>query len=239
MKPCGLDRKLEGLLCSSVVDPGPTPLNETLQPRRHADKFMRSAQRELSVAGDGVARVMAILAWIHRNVDYVAGVRDPQTTAEETFADRAGVCRDFNHLGITLCRALGIPARLSVHTRCNGTHRTFTPSETRSAVLNIVSSDHGNPLIAYAAKNSSANKDDIKNSTLEENKPPGSANMKPMYLLGQKIVTTSISGDKRTLQCSGEISVAVNDIKAAKEINFTVQQSSDGKLSVSVAPFQF
>jgi hypothetical protein len=111
--------------------------------------------------------------------------------------------------------------------------------ETRSAVLNIVSSDHGNPLIAYAAKNSSANKDDIKNSTLEENKPPGSANMKPMYLLGQKIVTTSISGDKRTLQCSGEISVAVNDIKAAKEINFTVQQSSDGKLSVSVAPFQF
>jgi Transglutaminase-like superfamily len=139
---CGLDRKLEGLLCSSVVDPGPTPLNETLQPRRHADKFMRSAQRELSVAGDCVARVMAILAWIHRNVDYVAGVRDPQTTAEETFADRAGVCRDFNHLGITLCRALGIPARLSVHTRSNRTHRTFTPSSKSISKMVVADRSH-------------------------------------------------------------------------------------------------
>jgi transglutaminase-like putative cysteine protease len=76
-----------------------------------SDKFMRFAQREFSSAGDGVARIMAILEWIHRNVDYVAGVSDAQTTAEETFVDRAGVCRDFTHLGITLSRALGIPAR--------------------------------------------------------------------------------------------------------------------------------
>jgi hypothetical protein len=53
------------------------------------------------------------------------------------------------------------------------------------------------------------------------------------------MVTTSTSKDKRTLQCSGGISVAVGDLKATKEINFTVQRSSDGKLSVSVAPFQF
>jgi transglutaminase-like putative cysteine protease len=76
-----------------------------------SDKFMRFAQREFSSAGDGAARVMAVLEWIHRNVDYVAGVSDAQTTAEETFVDRAGVCRDFSHLGITLFRALGIPAR--------------------------------------------------------------------------------------------------------------------------------
>jgi transglutaminase-like putative cysteine protease len=76
-----------------------------------SDKFMRFTQREFSSAGDGVARVMAILEWIHRNVDYVAGMSDAQTTAEETFVDRAGVCRDFTHLGITLSRALGIPAR--------------------------------------------------------------------------------------------------------------------------------
>ena len=53
---------------------------------------------------------MAILEWIHCNVN-VAGISDAQTTAEETFLDRAGVCRDFTHLGITLFRALGIPAR--------------------------------------------------------------------------------------------------------------------------------
>ena len=34
-----------------------------------------------------------------------------ETTAERTFVDRAGVCRDFTHLGITFARALGIPAR--------------------------------------------------------------------------------------------------------------------------------
>ncbi|KIZ41279.1 MULTISPECIES: transglutaminase family protein [Rhodopseudomonas] len=76
-----------------------------------SDKFMRFAQREFASAGDGVARVMAILNWISRNIDYVAGVSDAETTAERTFVDRAGVCRDFTHLGITLTRALGIPAR--------------------------------------------------------------------------------------------------------------------------------
>lgn len=76
-----------------------------------SDKFMRFAQREFGVAGDGVSRVMAVLEWIHRHVDYVAGVSNAETTAENTFVDRAGVCRDFTHLGITLSRALGIPAR--------------------------------------------------------------------------------------------------------------------------------
>jgi transglutaminase-like putative cysteine protease len=76
-----------------------------------SDKFMRFAQREFASAGDGVARVMAILQWIHRNVDYLAGVSDAQTTVEQTFVDRAGACRDFTHLGVTLSRALGIPAR--------------------------------------------------------------------------------------------------------------------------------
>jgi transglutaminase-like putative cysteine protease len=76
-----------------------------------SDKFMRFAQREFAGAGDGVARIMAILEWIQRNLDYVAGVSNAETTAERTFVDRAGVCRDFTHLGITLGRALGIPAR--------------------------------------------------------------------------------------------------------------------------------
>jgi len=72
---------------------------------------MRFAQREFAGDGDGVARVMAMLEWIHRNVDYVTGVSNTETTAERTFVDRAGVCRDFTHLGITFARALGIPAR--------------------------------------------------------------------------------------------------------------------------------
>jgi transglutaminase-like putative cysteine protease len=76
-----------------------------------SDKFMRFAAREFADAGDGVARVMAVLNWISSNVDYVHGVSDAETTAQETFVDRAGVCRDFTHLAITMCRALSIPAR--------------------------------------------------------------------------------------------------------------------------------
>jgi hypothetical protein len=38
---------------------------------------------------------------------------------------------------------------------------------------------------------------------------------------------------------SGGISAAVGDIKATKEVTFTAQQSADGKISVSVDPFQF
>ena len=57
-----------------------------------SDKFMRFAQREFAGAGDGVSRIMAMLDWIHRNVDYVAGVSNAETTAERTFVDRAGGC---------------------------------------------------------------------------------------------------------------------------------------------------
>jgi transglutaminase-like putative cysteine protease len=76
-----------------------------------SDKFMRFAGREFVASNDGAARMMAILEWINRNVDYVSGVSNAETTAERTFVDRAGVCRDFVHLGITFARALGIPAR--------------------------------------------------------------------------------------------------------------------------------
>ena len=97
--------------------------------------------------------------------------------------------------------------------------------ETRSAVLRSVADDHRNPLVNYAAKESTAK--------------PNPENSKPLYLLGERIVTTSTSPDKRTLHCSGGISASVGDVKASKEIEFTVQQAPDGKLSVSVVPFQF
>ena len=62
----------------------------------------------------GTARVETICDWIQRNVDYRSGSTDTTTTACDVFLRRAGVCRDFAHLGITFCRALNIPARLAV-----------------------------------------------------------------------------------------------------------------------------
>jgi hypothetical protein len=105
--------------------------------------------------------------------------------------------------------------------------------ETRNAVLQTVSDDHNNALVEYAAKNSTVAKSSDANSEAEKSK------QRPLYLLGEKIITTSTSENKRTLKCSGSISVTVGDTKASKEVNFTVQQSSDSKVTVSVAPFQF
>jgi hypothetical protein len=101
--------------------------------------------------------------------------------------------------------------------------------EARKAVLQTVSDDHNNALGKYAANN----------STIAKSNGASSEAVQPLYLLGEKIVTTSTSEDKRTLKCSGSMSVTVGDTKASKEVNFTVQQSSDGKISVTVAPFQF
>ena len=104
--------------------------------------------------------------------------------------------------------------------------------ETRNAVLQTVSDDHNNALVQFAAKNSTAAKSSGANSEAEKSQ------QQPSYVLGEKIVTTSTSKDKRTPKCSGSISAAVGDTKASKEVNFTVQQS-DGKITVSVDPFQF
>ena len=76
-----------------------------------SDMFMRFAHREFCAIEQGGARVLAVLDWLKEHVDYVHGVSTAQTTAQHTFIDRAGVCRDFTHLGITLSRAMNIPAR--------------------------------------------------------------------------------------------------------------------------------
>ena len=83
-----------------------------LQPSRYcpSDQFGRFVTRQFGETAGG-ARVLAILNWIAENIDYEHGVSDTETTAARTFIDRAGVCRDFTHLGMTLCRASGIPAR--------------------------------------------------------------------------------------------------------------------------------
>jgi transglutaminase-like putative cysteine protease len=76
-----------------------------------SDKLMRFAWRRFADIQGGHERVTAICNWIFENVDYLAGSSDSSTSAYDTFTLRAGVCRDFAHLGITFCRALGIPAR--------------------------------------------------------------------------------------------------------------------------------
>jgi transglutaminase-like putative cysteine protease len=84
-----------------------------LYPSRYceSDRLGRFAWREFGGIGSGHEKVTALCNWIHDHVDYQAGASQAATSAHDTFTERAGVCRDFAHLGISFCRSLGIPAR--------------------------------------------------------------------------------------------------------------------------------
>jgi transglutaminase-like putative cysteine protease len=60
------------------------------------------------------AQVETIRCWIQENIKYEYGTSNASTSALETVSQRVGVCRDFAHLGIALCRSLNIPARMVV-----------------------------------------------------------------------------------------------------------------------------
>ncbi|MBD3881103.1 transglutaminase family protein [Phormidium tenue FACHB-886] len=65
-------------------------------------------------AAPGYNQAEAIRSWIHQSIEYQYGSSDASTAALDTANSRKGVCRDFTHLGIALCRSLNIPARMVV-----------------------------------------------------------------------------------------------------------------------------
>jgi len=91
----------------------PTEILLYLLPSRYcqSDRLENMAIDQFGTAQRGWARVQTICEWIHRHVSYRYGTSDSGTSAYDTAAQRQGVCRDFAHLAISFCRALGIPAR--------------------------------------------------------------------------------------------------------------------------------
>lgn len=61
----------------------------------------------------GTDLLRAVRAWVNRELSYVAGSSRPTDGAVETYLGRAGVCRDYAHLVISLLRAKDIPSRLA------------------------------------------------------------------------------------------------------------------------------
>lgn len=61
----------------------------------------------------GYSRVQAVVDWVQQQVTFKSNSSNSATSALDTLRDRVGVCRDFAHLMIALCRALNIPARFT------------------------------------------------------------------------------------------------------------------------------
>jgi transglutaminase-like putative cysteine protease len=76
-----------------------------------SDQLTRMSQGEFASLEPGGGRVQVIAVWVRRHVEYRYGTTDAMTSAFDTATERIGVCRDFAHLVIAFCRALGIPAR--------------------------------------------------------------------------------------------------------------------------------
>lgn len=76
-----------------------------------SDRLARLARNTFGSLPPGGARVRAIADWVHARTEYRYGSSDAMTGADEIVLQCVGVCRDFAHVVVALCRALGIPAR--------------------------------------------------------------------------------------------------------------------------------
>jgi transglutaminase-like putative cysteine protease len=75
------------------------------------DRLMDTAGTLFCNTPTGWPRVQAVCDWVQANVTFGYPFASPTKSALDVFTEGRGVCRDFQHLAITLCRCLNIPAR--------------------------------------------------------------------------------------------------------------------------------
>ena len=103
-----------GIVAVSDLPPDTLPF---LRPSRYCETELLSdfAWANFGSIDGGWARVQAICDFVHQRLRFSYPEARPTRTASEALAEGVGVCRDFSHLAVALCRCLNIPARY-----CNG-----------------------------------------------------------------------------------------------------------------------
>jgi transglutaminase-like putative cysteine protease len=79
-----------------------------------SDKLADLARKITTGETSGYGEVRAICDYVYGALDYRYGVSNASTGAEQTLEAGAGVCRDFVHVAVALCRSIDIPARVAV-----------------------------------------------------------------------------------------------------------------------------
>jgi transglutaminase-like putative cysteine protease len=84
-----------------------------ISPSRYceSDKLLDFSHQQFGHLPNEFAKVKAINEWVFNSIAYKAGTSDSSRSACDVLALKEGVCKDFAHLAIALCRALDIPAR--------------------------------------------------------------------------------------------------------------------------------
>jgi transglutaminase-like putative cysteine protease len=75
----------------------------------------------------------ALMSWIHGEFLYQPGATGVKTHLEESFALRCGVCQDFTHIMLGMCRAIGLPARYASGYLYNGPKDTLVGAQASHA----------------------------------------------------------------------------------------------------------
>jgi len=93
----------------------PTSVLGYIYPSRYcqSDRLLRLAAREFGQRWQGYGRVQGIRDWVLQHTTFTQNTSNATTSAIDTLLATVGVCRDFAHLMIALCRAVNIPARFA------------------------------------------------------------------------------------------------------------------------------
>jgi transglutaminase-like putative cysteine protease len=93
----------------------PASILQYIYPSRYcqSDRLLSVARQEFGAMAPGYERVEAIREWVQSRTRFQVGSSHPGTSALDTYECGTGVCRDFAHLMIGMCRALNIPARFA------------------------------------------------------------------------------------------------------------------------------
>jgi transglutaminase-like putative cysteine protease len=85
-----------------------------LYPSRYcqSDRLLTLANSQFGHLPLGYSRAKAICDWVQQHVSFQGNTSNSTTSAIDTLIERVGVCRDFAHLMIALCRAASLPARM-------------------------------------------------------------------------------------------------------------------------------
>jgi len=99
--------------------PGPRPLSASslgdprllaMTHRTAPDAAIEQAASEIGASGAlGLDLAEQVNQWVHSRMEYRRGVTGVHTTAAEALAIGGGVCQDYSHLMIAICRLLGLP----------------------------------------------------------------------------------------------------------------------------------
>ena len=109
----GLPDQIAAYARQAMVEDLPPEVIQFLLPSRYCevDRFVAIAQDLFGSMAPGWTKASAIRDWVHDKVAFDYKTARPTKTAMDVYTERIGVCRDFQHLAVTLSRCQNIPAR--------------------------------------------------------------------------------------------------------------------------------